>query len=406
MAITIIQTPNEVNLAQSPIIFAVSESNSNAFTSSSFQYLAELRYWTGSLTDSASVADYTLSKYPNASRTGIFDVSRIINSELSDIVQAVSSSVRYVAIDAYTQFLSGSTFVTGSHVVSDVYSAIDGYSLFQEPITQEIEQKTPFWPIMTQGPTSQSYQEGTGGRMSIWSGARDGGAPQVSALIYSTSLEGEDNNYEFPTGSNNSREQVHTFPISPSEPDWPLGTDLLNFEIFAISGSNNYNGSNRINERLHFDYVCDTKYDNIRIKWKNRFGQFDYYNFNLVSKESMSTQRQRYQPQIGSWNERGLSYEKFENSVQNYIVDSKQNLSVNSNYLPESYNDIFKELMVSDEVYWVQSYKTPPAAKDPGESLMPLAVQSSNFNIKTTKVDKLIQYQFDFIRGQGFKLII
>ena len=254
---------------------------------------------------------------------------------------------------------------------------------------------------MTQGPSSQSYQEGTGGRMSIWVG-ENGVAPQVSALIYSSSEAGEDNNYVLiPTGSASSSEMIVTFPISPSEPDWPMATDLNNFEIFAVSGSDNYTGTNRITDRMHFDYVCDTKYDNIRVKWKNRFGAFDYYNFNLVSKQSMSTSRQRYQPQIGSWNGRTLSYEQFENSTQNYIVDSKQNLSVNSNYLPESYNDIFKELMVSDEVYWVQSYTDTD-----GESLMPLAVQSSNFNIKTTKVDKLIQYSFDFIRGQGYKLII
>ena len=400
MALTIIQTPNDVNLAQSPIVFSVSESNSQAFTSSSFQYLADLYYWTGSVTNSGS-SDYTLTKYPNSSRTGIFDVSRIINSELSDIVQAVSSSVRYLAIDSYIQYLSGSTFVTGSHTKSNVYKAIDGYSIFQEPINQRIEDKTPYWPIMTQGPSSQSYQEGTGGRMSIWVG-ENGVAPQVTALIYSSSEAGEDNNYVLiPTGSTNSSEMIVTFPISPSEPDWPMATDLNNFEIFAVSGSGNYTGTNRITDRIHFDYVCDTKYDNIRVKWKNRFGAFDYYNFNLVSKQSMSTSRQRYQPQIGSWNGRTLSYEQFENSTQNYIVDSKQNLSVNSNYLPESYNDIFKELMVSDEVYWVQSYTTSG-----GEQLMPLAVQSSNFNIKTTKVDKLIQYSFDFIRGQGFKLII
>ena len=60
MALTIIQTPNDVNLAQSPIVFAISESNSEAFTSSSFQYLADLYYWTGSLTDSGS-SDYTLT---------------------------------------------------------------------------------------------------------------------------------------------------------------------------------------------------------------------------------------------------------------------------------------------------------------------------------------------------------
>ena len=402
MALSIIQTPNDVNLAQSPIVFAVSESNSEAFTSSSFQYLAELYYWTGSLTDSASVSDYTLTKFPNTDRTGIFDVSRIINSELSDIVQAVSSSVRYLAIDTYVQFQSGSIFVTGSHLRSDTYKAIDGYSLFQEPITQDIQDKTPFWPIMTAGPTTQSYQDYTGGRMSVWVGPD---TPQISALIYSSSFAGEDNNYvPAGIGSENTSGMVVTFPISNTEPDWPMDSDINtigNFEVFAVTGSANYTGTNRYSESLHFDFECETKYDNIRIKWKNRFGQFDYYNFNLVSRQSMSTKRQRYQPQIGSWNARTLSYQSFESSVQNYIVDSDQNISVNTNYVHEDYNDAFKELMVSDEIYWIQSYTASG-----GEILMPLAISTSNFSQKTNKVDKLIQYSFGFLRGQGYKLII
>jgi len=396
MALTIIQTPSAVSLAQSPIVFAVSESNSNAFTSSSFQYLSQLRYWTGSASI-PSVADYTLSKYPNSSRTGIFDVSRVINSELSDIVQSVSSSVRYFAIDAYTQYLSGSIFVTGSHVVSDVYAAIDGYSLFQEPIEQNIEDKTPYWPLMTDGPATQSFQPSEGyGRMSIFLGTiADLG---VTELIYSGNLD--NGTYAISPNQSNTNNMIGTFPIGVSETDWPISTSNTSYSIQATKGPLDRS------VKLNFEQVCDTKYDNVRVKWKNRYGQFDYYNFNLVSKESFSTKRQRYQPQIGSWNSRTLSYENYENSVQNYIVDSTQNLSVNSNYVPEDYNDIFKQLMVSDEVYQVTT--TPPngVSGSLGEYVSPLAVQSSTFNIKTTKVDKLIQYSFDFIKGQGYKLII
>ena len=395
MALTIIQTPSTISLAQSPIVFSVSESNSQAFTSSSFQYLAQLRYWTGS-TAIPSVSDYTLSKYPNTSRTGIFDVSRVINSELSDIVQAVTSSVRHFAIDTYTQYLDGTSFVTGSHVVSSVYSAIDGYSLFQEPITQPIEDKTVYWPLMTDGPVSQSYQpDSPYGRMSVWLGSS---SLQPTLLHYEGDVDSA--NFAVTAGQTSTGRMVGEFPIGTSEVDFPISTTNTHFSIQA------FQGVDAVSAKLNFEQVCDTKYDNIRVKWKNRYGQFDYYNFNLVSKQSFGTSRQRYQPQIGSWNSPTLTYENYENSVQNYIVDSKQNLSVNTNYVSEDYNDIFKQLMVSDEVYQVVT--TPPngVSGSAGEYVLPLAVQSSNFNIKTAKVDKLIQYSFDFIKGQGYKLII
>ena len=78
MSLSFLQTPATASLAQSPIIFSVAESTP-VYTSSSFQYVGELYYWTGSLTNSSSLADYTITKYPNTQNVGIFDLNRIIN---------------------------------------------------------------------------------------------------------------------------------------------------------------------------------------------------------------------------------------------------------------------------------------------------------------------------------------
>ena len=78
MSLSITQTPADVSLAQSPVIFTVAESNGALLTSSSFQYIGELYYWTGSVFNSSSV-DYTISKYSNTAGVGIFDLNRIVN---------------------------------------------------------------------------------------------------------------------------------------------------------------------------------------------------------------------------------------------------------------------------------------------------------------------------------------
>ena len=49
MAIISLQDTGQVTFSQSPMIYAVSESNAEAFTSSSFQYVLEVYYWTGSI---------------------------------------------------------------------------------------------------------------------------------------------------------------------------------------------------------------------------------------------------------------------------------------------------------------------------------------------------------------------
>ena len=64
MALSITQLPATASLAQSPIVFAVSESSAAVIGSSSFQYVMELFIWSGSQTPEPTISDYTLLKYP------------------------------------------------------------------------------------------------------------------------------------------------------------------------------------------------------------------------------------------------------------------------------------------------------------------------------------------------------
>ena len=156
MSLSITQTPALVSLAQSPIIFTVAESDANLLTSSSFQYIGNLYYWQGGLNASGSTAEYIINKYPNNSGVGIFDLNRIINSTLTDLAIANTSNVQYYAVEFYTQYYNGTTFVTGSHLRSQTYKALDGYGVFQEPIGQNITSASAFWPLMTDCPVTQS----------------------------------------------------------------------------------------------------------------------------------------------------------------------------------------------------------------------------------------------------------
>ena len=413
MAITFLQTSGQVDFSQSPMVFAVSESNAEAYTSSSMQFVMELKYWQGNrLTGAPDEANYTLQKFPNPSGSGIFDVSRIVTSLFTEPRAANSSSIYNFEVESYIQYKTSpsSSFFTGSHLAVTAGQSIDGYQLFQDPLQgsfgDSIYQSTPFWPMMTDGPVSQSYFAENYGRMSIWTGQPVNLNYIAMGIVYSSSLSGEDNNIVVPvTQSNESTQCVYTFPISPNEPDWPMDSDpntIGNFEIFLVSGSTNYDGSNKIGNSLHFDLECTKKYPNVRIKWKNRFGQWDYFNFNLVSRETFNTERSKYQPQIGSWADRTLTYNDYDSAIQNYITDSTLKLSVNTDYVNEDYNEIFKQLMVSDEIYWV--YEEGSELNNT-EKLKPLAIDNTSFNLKTGVVDKLIQYQFTFTQGQGYKLI-
>jgi hypothetical protein len=387
MSLSITQTPALVSLAQSPIIFTLSE-NTPVYTSSSFQYVGELYYWTGSLTNSSSFSDYTIVKFPNTATVGIFDLNRIINSTLTDLAQANSSSVTYYAVDFYYQYLSGSTYVTSSHLKSDTYKALDGYGVFQEPIGQNITSASVHWPLMTSGPVTQSALITNEGYSGVYTGTAGGLEP--TKIVYTSNVGNGD---YFVSSSTSSSGQIYRYPIGPAESGFPLSTTGL--EYYTVQA---YSGSTALGTSIKYDIVCNQKYPNVRVKFKNRFGQFDWINFNMVSRQSFGTERKTYQPQLGSWESSTFGYNNYDTATQAYIVDSKQMLSVNTYWLPEDYNDIIKQLLVSDEIYWITD--------EVSGVLKPLTIVTQNILFKTSVVDKLIQYQFDFQLGQPYKLIM
>ena len=114
---------------------------------------------TGSNASIPSTSNYTLQKYPNPSSVGIFDVSRVLASTFQELVAENTSSAQYFRVDSYVQYKNNPTgsFVTGSHVTSSVFTAIDGYEIFQESVGQNINTLTPHWPILSDGPVTQSY---------------------------------------------------------------------------------------------------------------------------------------------------------------------------------------------------------------------------------------------------------
>lgn len=387
MSLSLLQTPPLVGLAQSPMIFSLSESTP-VYTSSSFQYVGELYYWTGSLTNSGSSADYTITKFPNTSNVGIFDLNRIVYSTLTDLALYNTSSVTYYAVDFYWQYLNTSNvYVTGSHLKSDTYKALDGYQTFQQPIDYQLSYGET-WPLLTSGPTTQSAFIDNYGLGGVYVGSA--GATQPTKIVYTSNLGSAD---YIVSSSTETTGQIYQYPIGPAQSGFPLSTTGLTY--YTVQA---YNGASALGIPIRYDITCTQKYPNVRIKWKNKFGQFDYMNFNMISRQSFNTERKTYQPQLGTWESSTLSYRQGDSANLAYIVDSTQTISVNSNWLSEDYNDILKQLLVSDELYWIYD--------EPNNQLRPLTITTQNIVFKTNVVDKLIQYQFDFQYGQPYKLLL
>jgi hypothetical protein len=390
MPITIIQTPQSGSLSQSPMIYTVSSSTDT--TQSQFQYVLDLYYWSGSQSDSSSLPNYSLAKYPNNSSVGIFDVSRIVNSTFTDSAYQNQSYTKWVKANAYYRYYNGTNYVTSSFASSSVVVALDGYGLFPNPIDTQLQSQSIYYPFLTDGPESQSVFVEHGGTLGVYKGNLGSVIP--TRIIYSGS--NGNGTYNLVASTNTTATQIEQVPYAPNESGFPL-TGLGAGDAYSLQA---YSGSVSIGAKLNFNIICRNKYPNVRVWWKNRFGQFDKFNFNGVSKEQFNTEARTYQPQIGNWNSRTFSYSSTDTSIQKYIIDSNEKLTVNTDWVSESYNDIFKQLLVSEEIYWQYNEQTG------GSELKPLTIDTSTLDFKSHVVDKLIQYTIVFSLGQGYKLIL
>jgi hypothetical protein len=240
---------------------------------------------------------------------------------------------------------------------------------------------------MTSGPVTQSFFDTNNGTIGVFVGTS--GGTQPTKVVFSGSL----GNGEIAVSSSiSSSQQIQQVPLFPSSVGFPLSTASEFYTIQAFANAT------PLGTPITFFYKCKQKYPNVRIKWKNRYGQFDYFNFDMVSKRSFSTTAKGYQPQLGTWDGATLAYNDSDSSNLNYIVDSKQSISVNTDWIPEAYNEILKQLLVSEEIYIVDNEGTG--------RLTPITIATESVTFKTGVVDKTIQYAFEFDLGQGYKLLL
>ena len=71
--------------------------------------------------------------------------------------------------------------------------------------------------------------------------------------------------------------------------------------------------------------------------------------------------------------------------------------------MDEAFNDYFKGMLVSDEIYIVEPDNTLVGFQ---ATLTPLVIKSSSTVLKKGEVDKLIQYTFTFQVSTPYKLVL
>ena len=148
--------------------------------------------------------------------------------------------------------------------------------------------------------------------------------------------------------------------------------------------------------------VCIEECKNIshKVSFLNKFGVMQDIWFTAKRTDSMSSTREQYKrTKLDTSN--GITYSK--SAHQNVYLENqgKEKLTMNTGFIHESYNEVIKQLLVSEYVF-IQD-KTRRSPTNYSEYLaIPLTVASSDVGIKTRRNDKLIEYTLEFEADSDF----
>ena len=163
--------------------------------------------------------------------------------------------------------------------------------------------------------------------------------------------------------------------------------------------------SNRISKQYTININCPNLkgYESIRLCWLNQWGAWDYYTFIQKSVRSISTKGSTYEQLAGTWNEAAYRVDSYKGGKKAFRVNATEKITMNTDFVSESENEMFEELINSPEVYILEGYQTDASFSALNQYVKPVRLTTSSFVKKTVANDKLIQYTFEVEKSKTLR---
>lgn len=144
-------------------------------------------------------------------------------------------------------------------------------------------------------------------------------------------------------------------------------------------------------------------FESIRLCWLNQWGVWDYYTFTQKSVRNISTKGSTYEQLAGTWNEAAYRVDSYKGGKKAFRVNATEKITMNTDFVSESENDMFEELINSPEVYILEGYQTDVSFSALNQYVKPVRLTTSSFVKKTVANDKLIQYTFEVEKSKTLR---
>jgi len=358
---------------------------STAINNTSYSTL-DIYIWTGENNASTPII-YSLKKYALSGSIIIsYEVSELIRDYL-DVTFDGDYNGQSVWYKSVTTVYNSSNTVIGTFT-SNVVSALDSYSYFEEGESFNIGLKSLLMsnremfvladnvfriPIHTLNSPSVVF-------------LKDGNVVSSQTLPSSTlsteqikyiSVDGTTGNYD----SFKSRvlEDNGVFEDSKCLQDFLDEFEIGEVDTIRVSDSNG-------TETIKVITLDECKYEPKKVTFINKFGVLQDMFFFKKSVERMTVKKDSYKANIrGQYDQYSIS----SHVNRDFNVSGKESITLSSGYLSEEYNEVFKQLMLSEKV-WVTN------VTDTEVQVLPINVKTSDITYKTSLNNKLVEYTIEF----------
>jgi hypothetical protein len=341
----------------------------------------KLYIYSGVKNSRPSDATYTLNADAVLGGTGTnnasFEVAELVRDYISNTFNDTYSS-KNLWVD-YTTQETTLTGTTGSVSAFTQLEAFDGYGYFEEGSnpqnTQTILQsnKTIYkysdeplrLPVHITTSTEFTFlQDGT----SVYNTTLSTSTISTNIIRYvsseTTGIQSWQDRVEADSGTIESLDCVK---------DHLGDVDLCGVDTIYVNDGNTV-------EVYKVENIEECKYNPYKVTFVNKFGALQDLWFFKKANLSLSTKNEEYTANTMS----NGSYSINRASKTIFNKTGTEMLKLNTGFYPESYNEIFRQLSLSEEV-WI---------KYEGQTL-PIIVKTSSLNYKTSINDKLINYTMD-----------
>jgi len=346
-----------------------------------------LYIYTGTFTTDKGAAKYTITKNEISSNNYVvFEIAELVRDYL-DIEFDGEYDSQTVWVEADIQMfdaINGGGSSLGT--TSTDYIAFDGYGYFEDGINPELSK------TYLQSNYKVFRLDDQNVRVPVFTEDTD----SVSFLY-----KGEIKRVQSVSSSTNTNAQIEYITVSGSD-----NTDTYKERVLADGGTFEdnslldafldsidvglvdelYINSDSGTQVIKIVTEPCTKYEPYKVTFVNKFGALQDMWFSLKSTESLNTTGETYKANVVDFST--LTYATYKPQVAQYNKLGKESITLNTNYISEDYNEVIKQLMMSEQVWLTKLTDT--------EEVLAVIPKTQSVTYKTSLNDRLVQYTVEF----------